>query len=235
MAKNNKKEEFATEQFVQKLDKTAFNVEAFVEKNAKLIGYIIGGILVAAIGYFAYMKLVVDPKSETAFKEMAQAERLFDQDSINVALNGAPGSFQGLQQIVDEYGNTDAGNLAKFKAGVAYYKLGDFASAVKLLEDFKTSDDIMLAQKFGMLGNSLVQSNKMEEGLSYLVKAAEATDLETLQTMYFTKAGQIAMELGKNQDALSYFQKIVDKYPNANNGEAEKFVERLKYATETAK
>lgn len=233
MAKNNKKEEFATEQFVQKLDKTAFNVEAFVEDHAKLIGYIVGGILVAVLGYFAYVKLVVDPKSEIAFKEMAQAERLFDQDSINIALNGAPGSFQGLQQIVDEYGNTDAGNLAKFKAGVAYYKLGDFASAVKLLEEFKTDDNLMMAQKFGMLGNALVQSNKIDEGLKFFVQAAEATELETMQTMYYTKAGQIAMELGKNQEALSYFQKITEKFPNANNGEAEKFVERLKYAVGT--
>ena len=38
MAKNNKKEEFATEQFVEKLDKTAFDVEFFVEKYAKAIG-----------------------------------------------------------------------------------------------------------------------------------------------------------------------------------------------------
>ncbi len=74
--------------------------------------------------------------TEDALKEMVQAERLFDQDSINVALNGSPGSFQGLQQIVDEYGNTEAGNLARFKAASSYYKLGDYASAVKLLEDF---------------------------------------------------------------------------------------------------
>ena len=38
------------------------------------------------------------------------------------------------------------------------------------------------------------------------------------------------MSLGKNEDALKYFQTIVDKYPGANNNEAEKFVERLTYA-----
>lgn len=235
MAKNNKKEEFATEQFVEKLDRTAFNVEFFVEKYAKAIGIGLGVIIVAVLGYFAYLKLVVEPKSEDAFKEMVQAERLFDQDSINVALNGSAGSFQGLQQIVDEYGNTDAGNLARFKAASSYYKLGDYASAVKLLEDFDTDDNVMLAQKYGMLGNALVASNKLEEGLPYYVKAAEATEVETLQSTYYTKAGEIAMELGKNVDALKYFQALEDKYPNANNGETAKFIERLKYASETAK
>ena len=67
MAKNNKKEEFATEQFVEKLDRTAFNVEFFVEKYAKAIGIGLGVIIVAVLGYFAYLKLVVEPKSEDAF------------------------------------------------------------------------------------------------------------------------------------------------------------------------
>jgi len=93
----------------------------------------------------------------------------------------------------------------------------------------------MLAQKYGMLGNALVASNKMEEGLPYYIKAAEATQVETLQSTYYTKAGEIAMELGKDAEALKYFQALEDKYPNANNGETAKFIERLKYVSETAK
>lgn len=229
MAKNNKKEEFATEQFVNKLDKTAFDVETFVEDNAKVIVGILVAVVVAALGYFAYLKFIVEPKSEEALKNMVQAERLFDQDSVSLALKGSAGAYQGLQQIVDEYGNTDAGNLARFKAASSYYKLGDFASAVKLLEEFDTDDNVMLAQKYGMIGNALTQSNKVEEALPYFVKAAEATEVETLEVMYYTKAGEIAMSVGKNEDALKYFQIIADKYPGANNGNAEKFVERLKY------
>lgn len=233
MAKNKKNEEFTTEQFVNKLDKTAFDVETFVEDNAKIIVSVLVALVVAALGYFAYNKFVVEPKSEEALANMVQAERLFDQDSVAVALKGSPGAYQGLQQIVDEYGNTEAGNLARFKAASAYYKLGDYASAVKLLEEFDTDDEVMLAQKFGMIGNALTQSNKLEEALPYFVKAAEATEVETLEVTYYTKAGEIAMSLGKNEDALKYFQTIADKYPGTNNGAAEKFAERLKYMVGT--
>ena len=229
MAKNNKKEEFATEQFVEKLDKTAFDVETFVEENAKIIVGVLVALVVLALGYFAYTKFIVEPKSEEALNNMVQAERLFDQDSVAQALKGSAGAYQGLQQIVDEFGNTEAGNLARFKAASSYYKLGDYASAVKLLEEFDTDDEVMLAQKYGMLGNALTQSNKIEEALPYFVKAAETTEVETLEVTYYTKAGEIAMSVGKNEDALKYFQKIVDKYPGSNNGNAEKFVERLKY------
>lgn len=230
MAKNNKKEEFATEQFVNKLDKTAFDVETFVEDNAKIIVGLLVAVVVAALGYFAYLKFVVEPKSDDALKNMVQAERLFDQDSVSLALKGSAGAYQGLQQIVDEYGNTEAGNLARFKAASSYYKLGDYASAVKLLEEFNTDDNVMLAQKYGMLGNALTQSNKIEEALPYFVKAAEATEVETLEVIYYTKAGEIAMSVNKNEEALKYFQTIADKYPGVNNGNAEKFAERLKYS-----
>ena len=229
MAKNNKKEEFATEQFVEKLDRTAFDVETFVEDNAKIIVGVLVALVVAALGYFAYTKFVVEPKSEEALNNMVQAERLFDQDSVSQALKGSAGAYQGLQQIVDEFGNTEAGNLARFKAASSYYKLGDYPSAVKLLEEFDTDDEVMLAQKYGMLGNALTQSNKIEEALPYFVKAAEATEVETLQVVYYTKAGEIAMSVGKNEEALKYFQTVVDKYPGANNGNAEKFAEKLKY------
>lgn len=131
MAKKVKNEESTTEELVQKLDRTALNMELFLEKNAKAIGIVIGIVVLAALGYFAYIKLIVDPKSDQALKEMVTAERLFEQDSIGQALNGSKGSYMGLQQIVDEYGNTDAGNLAKLKAGVAYYKLGDYTTAIK--------------------------------------------------------------------------------------------------------
>lgn len=230
MAKKIKNEEYATEEIVEKLDRTAFNVENFLEKNSKILGIVIGLVVVAALGYFAYLKLVVEPKSDQALQEMVTAERLFDQDSIAQALNGSSGSYMGLQQIVDEYGNTDAGNLAKFKVGASYYKLGDYTTAIKMFEDFSTSDPVLLAQKYGMIGNCLVQSGKLEEGLPYYVKAAEASKVVTIEQTYYTKAGNIAFSLGKNEDALKYFQAIADKYPGANNSEAEKFIERLKYA-----
>ena len=162
---------------------------------------------------------------------MAQADEYFKQDSVLLALKGSPGSFQGYEQIVDNYGGTKGGNIARYKAGVAYYRLGDYASAVASLEKFSTDDEILNAQKNGMIGNALVESGKLKEALPYYVKAAEGTNVEVIETMYYTKAGKLAIQLGQDADALKYFQALANKYPNAGNGEVDKFVERLNYAT----
>lgn len=231
MAKTNKKQEYTTEKVLESLNETAYKAENFFEKNSKIIIGILAGLALIAIGYFVYLKTVLEPKSEKAFLEMAQADEYFKQDSVLLALKGSPGSFLGYEQIVENYGGTKGGNIARYKAGVSYYRLGDYASAVQSLEKFSTDDEILEAQRNGMIGNALVQSGKEKEALPYYVKAAEGTDVEVIQTMYYTKAGKLAMQLGQNADALKYFQALADKYPNAGNGEVEKFIERLKYAT----
>lgn len=231
MAKSTKKKHYAAEKMLDNLNETAYKAENFFERHSKIILSVLGVIALLAIGYFVYLKTVVEPRSEKAFKEMVQADDYFKQDSMVLALKGSPGSFLGYEQIIKDYSGTKGANLALYKAGIAYYKLGDYASAVSSLEKFSSDDNILTAQKYGVIGNALIDSQKKEEALPYYVKAAEETDYEVLKTMYYIKAGKLAIDLGKDQDALRYFQILADKYPNAGNGEVDKYIERLKYAT----
>ncbi|MFA5619150.1 MAG: tetratricopeptide repeat protein [Weeksellaceae bacterium] len=230
MAKLKKKKKYTTERVLDNLNETAYKAENFFERHSKPIIGILGVLALLAIGYFVYLKTVLEPKSQNALTEMVQADDYFMQDSMNLALKGSPGSFQGYEQIIENYGNTKGGNLARYKAGIAYYKLGDYASAVSSLEKFKTDDNILEAQRLGMIGNALNDGQKKEQALTYYVKAAEATDYEVLKTIYYKKAGELAIQLGKNQEALKYFQILTDTYPNIGP-DIEKYVERLKYAT----
>src|SRR5690606_37733258 len=146
MAKANKRKEYTTEKVLDSLNETTHKAENFFEKHSKIIIGIFGALAVVAIGYFVYLKYVLEPKSEKASVEMVQADEYFRQDSVLLALKGSPGSFQGYEQIIENYGGTDAANLAQYKAGVAYYKLGDYASAVANLEKFNSDDDALLSQ-----------------------------------------------------------------------------------------
>src|SRR5690606_38258577 len=185
MAKANKRKEYTTEKVLDSLNETTHKAENFFEKHSKIIVGVFGALAIVAIGYFVYLKYVLEPKSEKAFTEMVQADEYFKQDSILLALKGSPGSFQGYEQIIENYGGTDGANIARYRAGIAYYRLGDYASAVAHLEKFDTKDGELLAQKNGMIGDALVESGKEEQGLPYYVKAAEATELEVLQTIFY--------------------------------------------------
>src|SRR5690554_6518258 len=124
MAKSTKKKKYAAEKVLDNLNETAYKAENFFEQHSKVIISILGVVALAAIGYFVYLKTVVEPKSEKALKEMVQADDYFKQDSMTLALKGMPGNFLGYEQIIKEYSGTKGANLALYKAGIAYYKLG---------------------------------------------------------------------------------------------------------------
>src|SRR5690606_33949805 len=131
MAKARKKQEYTTEKVLDSLNETAYKAENFFEKNSKIIMGIFGVLALIGIGYFVYPKTVLEPKSEKAFTEMIQADEYMEQDSVLLALKGSPGSFQGYEQIIENYSGTTGANIALYKAGIANYKLGNYAAAVE--------------------------------------------------------------------------------------------------------
>ena len=218
--RENKK--YATQEAFETLETTAKSSERFLERNAKLLSIIFGVIVLAAIGYFAYLNLVVEPKNKEAIQEVVTADRMYNQDSMQLALNGSPGAYLGFNQIIEDYSGTDIANLAKFKAGVANYKLGNYQEAIDRFKSFSTSEKVMSAVKEGSIGDALVQLGKKEEGLSAYVKAAKATDIQTIQRIYTLKAAMLGYEIKNYDEAISLLEKYNSEYTEGLGSEPEK-------------
>ena len=60
----------------------------------------------------------------------------------------------------------------------------------------------------GNIGDAFVQLNQLEDALDYYVQAAEMRDNDYTTPMYLYKAGTIALDLGKPDKALTYFETI---------------------------
>ncbi|MEZ4842514.1 MAG: hypothetical protein R2821_13650 [Flavobacteriaceae bacterium] len=56
-----------------------------------------------------------------------------------------------LLDIIDNYGSTDAGNSAKYMAGIAYLRLNDYEKAIDALDDYSTDDEIYGSLAKGIL------------------------------------------------------------------------------------
>src|SRR5437762_9593323 len=95
--------------------------EHYIEQNQKSLSVIVGAIVLLIGGYFAWTKLYVAPMEIDAQKDMFVAEQYFEKDSIKKAING-DGNYFGFKYIVDEYGVTKAGNLARYYLGICYLK-----------------------------------------------------------------------------------------------------------------
>ena len=208
------------------LDETASKSEQWLEKNSKPL---FAGLLIVAaliLGYLAYNKYIQEPKEKEAADELAYPKSFFDQaqnassavDSLyNLALNGADGKY-GLLDIIDNYGNTNAGNLAKYMAGISYLKMNDYENAISQLGDFSTDDEILGALAKGNIGDAFSEINQIEEALEYYVKAANFKSNDFTSPMYLFKAGNLAMDLGNYKKAEELFSKIKEEYPKSDEG-----------------
>jgi len=178
------------------------------------------------LGYLGYQEFVAKPKQQTAMNEMFQAQKYFNdavnatgatKDSLfNLALNGGEGKF-GMLDIIDEYGGTDAGNLANYYAGVSYLNLKgeNYTNAVKYLQKFSSDDEVLAPVAKGAIGDAFIQLNQLEDALGYYKEAANMRSNDYTAPLYLYKAGTTALSLGKSSEALGYFKQIKDDYPTS--------------------
>ncbi len=240
MAKQNKKgnkgskkaeHKYAAEETFENLEHTAQRAEGFLEKNAKTLGYVFGGLILLAVGYFAYLRFYQEPRNKEASKEIAQADTYFSQDSMALALNGSAGSYMGYEEISDNFGGTTIGNLAKYKAAIALYETGDYEGALNKFKKFNAKEEALKAMRQGGIGDCQVQLGEKEKGLEAYEKAVNASNLEVLQSLYTRKAAIVALDLGMFDRGLKTIEMFEKNYPNSRDQDIIKLAERLRYST----
>ena len=180
-------------------------------------------------GYLAYKYMVKGPQEEKAVEAMFKAEEYYRADSLNVALNG-DGINSGFLKIIDRYGGTKAGNLAKFYAGDIYLKQGNFANAIKYLKDFSTDSKQVQARAYKLLGDAYAESGKNGDALDAYKKAAHYFEEDDVNSSeYLFMAAYFADRVAKNQkEAIDLFKELKEKYPRTERGfEADKFLAQL--------
>ena len=115
--------------------------EQFIENNKKNITYGVIAIAVIIGAFLAYQHMYRAPQIKNAEIAIFKGEHYFMRDSFNLALYGNGFDYDGFEYIIQQYGSTKSGNLAKAYAGICYYKLGDLENAIKSLKSFKTNED----------------------------------------------------------------------------------------------
>ena len=133
-------------------DEVLSKSEAWILKYKTPIIAAIAAIVIIMVGSMAYNTFVAEPQEKEAAEAMFAAENLFAAKDFEKALNG-DGVNLGFLQIADEYGSTDAGNLAHAYAGMALAQLGRYDDAIKELEAFDGDDQIVAPAALGTLGS----------------------------------------------------------------------------------
>lgn len=200
--------------------------ESWIERNPKTVIGILAGILLLVGGYFGY-QYYKDNQETEAQREMFQAVYYFEADSLDLALNG-DGNNLGFTQIIDEYGITEAANLANFYAGAAFLKQGKFEVARLYLEDFSSNDLLVQARAYSLIGDTYMEEQNFEDAANFYEKAANYKPNKYFSPAYLMKAA-LAFERSNNEDkAIAAYDKVINEYHDSPEvQEAKKFKAKL--------
>ena len=212
----------------QDLDQTALKTEMFIEKYAKQIGIIFGAILLGVLGFFAYQQFVANPKNEEATLSYLASQKNLSEGKLEDAFGGKSAANPGFKGTYDQFSGTSAGQLAAYNAGLLKFKEGKYQEAYDLLDKFSSDTKILMALKYGAMGDALANQNKNDDALAMLDKATSASD-DLYTSYYFTrKAGILALALKKNDAAKKYFSVIDEKYQDYDGGSSDAYIEMVK-------
>ena len=201
---------------------------SITKKNQQLIVYILVGGLIAAAGIFGYGELYQKPLETKAADAMYVAEKYFANDSSEFVLNG-DGTNKGVLYIIKEFSGTKAANLAKYYAGMSYYRLKDYNKAIEYLKDFSTNAKQVQAVAYGSIGDAYSELKKNDEAIEYYKKAGtHFPEDEAISSEYLFRAASFLELNGKNDAALEIYKQIKQDYPKSEKGfSIDKYISRL--------
>jgi tetratricopeptide (TPR) repeat protein len=210
-------------------EQTVVRTQDFWEKNNKSILIALGAVIVLIGGYFAYKYFFKLPENQKGVEAIAKAQQYFANDSLKLALNG-DGKNAGFLKVINKYGGTPSGNLAKLYAGETYLQMGEYNNAIKYLNDFNPNGSLQTqALVYGLLGDAYSELKKNDEAIDQYKKAA--TTFEQNQAMsseYLYRAASLYELAGKNKEAIELYQQLKDKFPRTERGfTAEKYLGML--------
>ena len=207
-----KKQEHSEGSVIENPDIIVSQAEEFFQDNKKKnFTVIIGSILILAVVALFFYRGHIESQNVEAQEEMFQAVYFYEADSLSKALNG-DGLNYGFLKIIGDYPGTDAANLANFYAGSIYMSLGEYKSAVRHLTEFSSSDYLVQARAYSLIGDGHMEQNLFAEAAGYYQKAVDYKPNESYTPVYLQKLAIAQENAGNYTAAAAAYGTIIEDY-----------------------
>lgn len=198
--------------------------------NRRNANAVLVGLIVLVAGFIYYQKIYKPNLEKEAAGQLFMAERYFGLDSMNQVLKG-DGKFPSAIDVADEFGNTKAGNLAKFYVARAYMSKNDFKNALEYIEDCEFNDEIMAAVIIGLKGDCQSELGETAKAADTYWAAANKRENLYSAPVYLMKAGLHYEEVKNYESAVKAYKLIKEKYKESQQAQlAAKYIARAETA-----
>ncbi len=201
--------------------------QEFFYDNRTLIYGIAVGIVVVVLVIVGYAFLQ-GQRGIQAQEELGGIILVYERGDYRTALDGADTAL-GLLTIIDEYGGLGAGNMARFYAADALFRLGEeeaarddasararlYDQALEFFQDFDGGADIVGAS--ALAGEAAIYEIKEDDARAgdLFRRAALLVANELRSPDYLMSAGRAYEKAGQYEDARDAYLLIRDRYPDS--------------------
>ncbi len=186
-----------------------FQAQEWLEQNGKVLLMAVGAVVLVAAGV-AYYSFAQIKAEKTASVDLARATRTLEaQDYTN--------AISQLSPIVDSYGSTTSGKMARLYLANAFFQTKEYANARKHYAKFAGSfkgDDYFRAAALGGVAACLEQEKNLGEAAKTYLKAADSYK-SVLAPAMLLNAGRCYNQAGNAAEARKALTRLLDEYPKA--------------------
>ena len=195
-----------------KLITTYYQAVKFYEDNQSKILIGLGAVAVIIIAIVFYSNKAIEDNIN-AGKSLTLVLEKFNDKKYQEAIDGVPGTnVIGFKAIVDNYGGTEQGEIAKVFLADCYSYLGKYDEALKYYEDYSGSNSLYKAT--AKAGEAACYESKGDnaKAASLFEKAADVDENNIQNANYLLRAGINYMDAGDSAKAKELFETIKTDY-----------------------
>lgn len=207
---------------------TYVKVTTLYEQNKRNISIALTVLVVAVFAVVIYLKNRAD-NNEKALTALGAIFESYDAGQFQTAVDGIPEkNIQGLKAIVDNYGNSKSGDLARFYLASAYSQLGRYSEALREFEDYSPSGELLSVARLSGIGSCQEALGMFGEAASAFEKAATQFPKDISAAENLNDAARDYARAGEKEKAIDIYKRIKKNYPTtAFARDADRFIAQL--------
>jgi len=207
---------------------TYVKATTFYEAHKKNISMGLVAVLVIVAGTFFYVKNR-NADNERAMTDLGRVYQMYDNGQYQIAIDGVPErNIPGLKTIVENYGGTEGGNMARFYLANAYFLTGKYDEAFEAFEDFSTSNQVLDVSRLSGIAACYEAKREYKGAAEYFEKAASKYGKDTYAPDNLNHAAANYALAGEKEKALDLYKKLKKSYPTSSAArDADRYIAQL--------